>query len=180
MGAPKQLLPYNGTTLLKHAVNTALKTSCRPIVIVIGANSQQIAQECAELPVVVVVNEDWKSGLASSIASGVRCVLSADAGVEAVVIELCDQPRVTEDLLMELADKYSSDNAPLVACEYGGTVGVPALFSLPFFGNLLSLSGEQGAKGILLGNLDIVRRVPFEEASVDIDTPADYNVLNSL
>ena len=37
MGRPKQLLPYHGRTLLRHAAETALATGCAPIVLVTGA-----------------------------------------------------------------------------------------------------------------------------------------------
>ena len=39
LGSPKQLLAYKGKSLLQHAVNIALQTKMRPVVVVVGANS---------------------------------------------------------------------------------------------------------------------------------------------
>lgn len=42
MGKPKQLLLYRGQTIIRRAVETALGSVCRPIVVVVGAQAEVV------------------------------------------------------------------------------------------------------------------------------------------
>ncbi|MFC7666147.1 NTP transferase domain-containing protein [Hymenobacter humi] len=97
MGQPKQLLPYRGRTLLRHAAETAVATGCRPVVLVTGAVHDALAAEIADLPIQVIHNPEWKTGMASSIRAGV--IAAAQFQPTAYLIMLSDQPLVTPELL---------------------------------------------------------------------------------
>src|SRR5580692_2476743 len=95
LGQPKQLLPFRGRSLLRHAAETALASSCRPVVVVLGASAERMKSELTDLPVMIAVNSGWESGMGSSIRAGLEALTNgknADAGVGAVVIMVCDQP----------------------------------------------------------------------------------------
>ncbi len=49
-GEPKQLLIYEGESLLRRAANTALASQCRPVIIVTGAHRERVEREVADLP----------------------------------------------------------------------------------------------------------------------------------
>ena len=67
----------------------------------------------------------------------------------------------------------------IVACTYADTIGTPALFTVKYFGQLLGLKGDEGAKKILKNNREDVATVDFPKGDIDIDTPLDYeNLLN--
>ena len=72
LGSPKQLLEYGGRTLLRHAAETALATSCRPVLAVLGSGSVRLLEEIAGLEVHPVINPDWRTGMGSSIRRGVE------------------------------------------------------------------------------------------------------------
>ena len=93
MGRPKQLLPYRGRTLLRHAAETAVASGCGPIVLVTGALNEALAAEVAGLPIQAVHNSDWETGMASSIRAGLAAVEAAQP--RAVLIMLSDQPHLT-------------------------------------------------------------------------------------
>jgi molybdenum cofactor cytidylyltransferase len=165
-GTPKQLAHFQGQTLIRRAVDAALGSECRPIVVVLGANAEVIAPQVTG-PVEIRTNADWNSGMGSSI----RCGLSAiEAEVDAVIIVLCDQPLITSEALKRLA---KAADQRLVAAEYGNSVGVPALFGREFFPSLRALKENCGAKQILTQNLGNVTRLKCQEAAVDIDTLED-------
>ena len=44
MGEPKQLMDYHGNPLVRHAVDTALASVCRPVIVVLGANAAAIGR----------------------------------------------------------------------------------------------------------------------------------------
>ena len=173
MGAAKQLLPLGGRSLLRRAVETALATDCRPVVVVVGRDAPAMRAELAGLDVVVVENADWPSGMGSSIRAGLGAV-PADA--DGVAVTLCDQPHVAPAALADLIIAFRRTGSTAAAA-YDDTVGVPAVFARSAFPALRSLDPRHGAKSLLAG-ADVVR-VPLQAASVDVDTPADYERLRA-
>ena len=176
MGTPKQLLVYNGQTLLRRAAETALASVCCPVVVVLGANAVQVGAEL-ELPVIVTRNHEWETGMGSSLRAGFDAVLAADAGVDAVVVLLSDQPFVTADLIDTLIERRRETGKTIVATEYGGARGVPALFARELFTEIQGLSGHEGARQIIRNHPDDTAVVPFAAAAIDIDTPQDFDAL---
>lgn len=178
LGQPKQLLEYQGKTLLQHIVDEALSTKAASVVVVLGANHQLIAEKTKLDGTVVIINEQWQSGMASSIRAGVD-VLSQDMQIERALIILCDQPYVDHFLMKELVKKQQESGSTIVACSYGDTVGVPAVFSREMFPSLLSLQGQEGARKLIAANPHVVEKLDFPKGIIDIDTPADYQGLQN-
>ena len=168
MGRLKQILPYRGTTFLQHAIKQATDAGLSPIVVVVGAHAGLVTGCIGSANVRTVYNEQWESGMGSSIAAGIRHLEGAD--VAAIAILLPDQPLVTADHLRAMAALLESSN--IVAAEYGGTLGVPAFFRRGLFPALASRPPEAGARHLLRNSPDVCPyRLP--EAAIDIDTPED-------
>ena len=175
MGQPKQLLPYRGRTLLRHAAETAVASGCAPVVLVTGAVHEALAAEVTDLPVQVVHNPDWETGMASSIRVGLAAV--AAAAPAAVLIMLSDQPLITPELLQALVQTQRATAAPAVATAYADVLGVPVVFDHTLFPELRQLRGAQGASRLLAGLGAAVGRVPFPAGLLDVDTPEQYTAL---
>lgn len=181
MGAPKQLLHYEGETLLRRAVRAARDSLCRPVIVVLGAQAEALKIEVGA-GVEVVVNQDWAEGLAASIRCGLRALETSTASrAEACVLMLCDQPFITSAIINRLITAYETSGRLLVASEYAvneeTTQGVPALFRRALFAELLSLRGAEGAKRIIKRHKAEAAFVAVPEAAFDVDTPADYRRL---
>jgi CTP:molybdopterin cytidylyltransferase MocA len=181
MGSPKQLLRVGGRSLVERAVRAARACRTHGVFVVLGAAEPEVAAELAGLDVELLSNPEWPSGLASSIRCGIQAVASArqaDAGgFDAALLLLADQPEVGPELLDELIatfDESDAADAGIVACEYAGTLGAPAVFGRRHFALLCELSGDAGARSLLADCGPELRRVAFEPAAVDIDTPDDY------
>src|SRR4051812_6293642 len=71
MGQPKQLLELGGKTMIVRAAEAALASSAWPVVVVLGSNAEKIRPALARLPVLIVDNEAWPEGMASSIRIGI-------------------------------------------------------------------------------------------------------------
>ena len=175
MGQPKQLLPYQGRTLLRHAAETAVATGCAPIILITGALHQELVEEVSDLPIQIVHNPNWASGMASSIRVGLGAVPAAPPA--AVLIMLTDQPLVTPALLRQLVAQQKQTHAPIVAATYGDTLGVPAICDYSLLPELRQLQGAQGANRLIAHRGAAVGRVPFPAGLLDIDTPEQYQAL---
>jgi molybdenum cofactor cytidylyltransferase len=175
MGRPKQMLPYKGRTLLRHAAEIAVASSCMPIVLITGALHEELLGEVSDLPIQAVRNERWKSGMASSIQTGLAAVVPAQP--RAVLIMLIDQPLVTPVLLRQLVAQQQQTQAPIVATAYGDVLGVPAVFARTMLPELLKLQGAQGAVRLITGLGAAVGWVAFPAGLLDVDTPEQYAAL---
>ena len=178
MGKPKQLLEYNGLTLVRRAALAARDAGCDPVVVVTGADAEELEKELRELNLQEANNPAWESGMGSSIRAGIQAVKANDK-ITAVVLMLCDQPFVTSNVLSALIAAHRKTGREIVASSYGGTIGVPALFGKAFFTELLRLEGEAGAKQVIQRDFTQVHLLPFPQGEIDIDTPADFARLRS-
>jgi molybdenum cofactor cytidylyltransferase len=168
MGSPKQLIDWAGQPLLRHLTMQACGTDAA-VTVILGSAFECIHSSLAGLPVTVLENRDWAEGMSSSIR-----LAALSSGADALLLMACDQPYVTTATLQALIRAHEADkSAPVIASEYAGTLGVPALFVRGLFDELGALSGQQGAKKVILRHLESVRRVPFPAGAFDLDTPQD-------
>lgn len=180
MGKPKQLLTYQQKTLIQHAIDTALATDAEQVILVLGANADDIVASTNTAGVELMVNAHWKEGMASSVRLGVSTLQQNYPDVESALIMLCDQPFVTSDLLKELQTAKEQSGKKIAASFYKNTAGVPVFFDKSLFPELLKLQGQEGAKKLLALYEDEVVTVPFPEGETDIDTAEDYEQLQKL
>jgi molybdenum cofactor cytidylyltransferase len=180
MGKPKQLLIYQGSSLIFHAVKIGLNSICKPIVVVLGAYSEQIKPEIDKLPVQIVENPDWQTGMSSSIRAGIAAINQSNSKLDAVIIALADQPLISEAVFDRLIQSYQETKNIIIASAYDDIVGVPALFDCALFGELMQLEGDRGAKALMRKYRDEVLAIKIPEAGIDIDTPDDYEKLLSI
>jgi molybdenum cofactor cytidylyltransferase len=176
LGFPKQTLLYKGKTLLEIAIEAGLKSKCRPVTVVLGANADKIEPGIKSYAIDIIHNPDWEAGMGSSIALAIKATQENEA-VNQVVIMLCDQPFVTSRLIDSLLYKQQETNKKIIACTYKDTIGVPVLFNRALFQELTLLQGQEGAKKILNTHSDDIATIPFGKGGVDIDTVADYEEL---
>lgn len=174
LGAPKQLLRFEGETFLRRIALASAASVCRPVIAVFGAQSDRFKTELSDLDVHAVENFDWQKGMGSSVKTGVERLLEINESAEAVVLAVCDQPFVTTEIIDRLARTYRKNKVSIVASAYGETLGVPALFSRALFPQLLQLEGFGGAKQIIKQFAGETISVAFPAGATDIDTPEDF------
>jgi len=172
MGAVKQLLELEGKPLIVRAVDAALESPARPVVVVLGADADKVRVPIAGRPVSVVVNSEWSSGLASSIRVGMAALLAAEPGLDAVLLALCDQPALSPEIIGRLAALHRATGR-IAASRYGGRNGAPAVFGRRHFGALGALEGDAGARRLLNGKPESVAAEDLPEMAIDLDTPGD-------
>jgi molybdenum cofactor cytidylyltransferase len=133
-----------------------------------------VQKEIEGTAVMLVKNEEWAEGMASSLRAGLLAMQNAAPEHDGVIFMVCDQPYVTTGLLESLRETQAETGLPAAASSYAGKMGTPALFHRHLFSELLQLHGDTGARKLLAKHEGEVASVPFEEGSMDIDTPEDY------
>jgi molybdenum cofactor cytidylyltransferase len=173
-GESKQITVLRGETFVRRIVAATVEAGCAPVAVVVGEDATQIASELTGLAASIVMHPQWSIGLGSSITVGIQHLIDSAAELDAAILVACDQPFVNAAALRQLIQLHLTSGKPIVASAYADTLGIPALFDRSCFPDLLQLKGDNGAKGIIFSRQHDVAPFHFPAASIDIDTPADY------
>ena len=176
LGQPKQLLPFKGKSLLLHMIQIAKKVS-ENVLVITGADSSRIEYDIKNADAKIVFNEEWEEGMASSIRRGLSVLKNEWPYLKSAIFMVCDQPFVTTDLLKNLIKENEITGKSIVASAYSEIAGTPVLFDQSIFSELMDLTGDIGARKIILKHKDRLATVDFPLGNVDMDTPEDYKKL---
>lgn len=169
-GSTKQLASVDETPLVRRVLDIATDCFGDNTVLVVGHDWKSVVDACFRSPGFVVVNEHYTKGLGSSIAAAVNTIMHTATGI---VVVLADQPLISTTHLDALREAWSGDVDEIVATGFDDTIGPPVLFPENCFPELAALAGDAGGRHLLDDDRFVVKRIRFEDASVDIDTPDD-------
>jgi CTP:molybdopterin cytidylyltransferase MocA len=179
LGQPKQLLEYNGETLLERAIRIAAESGAVPVIVVVGAHFEDILAGFPHNRAVAVHNQNWEQGIASSIHAGIHALETLTPAAPGALILPCDQLRLTTDHLRTLLSAFEAQSKPSIsASTYADVLGIPAVFPRTAFPHLRALNGDKGARALLINPPCPLIQIPFPGGEIDIDRPADLDLLN--
>jgi molybdenum cofactor cytidylyltransferase len=173
-GSPKQLVRLRGQPLLHRAIAAATDLAGRSVIVVLGCHAAELTGLLRHSSATIVINRDWRDGMASSIRTGVAR-LPASCG--AALLMLADQPAVSGDDLRRLTVAWRREPECMAAAFYDTVLGPPAIFPRAAFRDLSLLHGDTGARALLRGASGKIVRVAMPSAAIDIDTPEDLLAL---
>ena len=176
-GAPKQLLPWQGRPLIAHVADMAWLAGLSPVVVVVGAEAEQVVPALTGREVSVLRNYRWQAGMSTSLSLGVAALPST---VEAAVFLPVDQPLVDARFLRSLVAYWKQRAAGIVVpVGRAGQRGTPVLFARRFFAELANLSGDVGGRALFASYPDDLVTMPVANPDllIDVDTPAAYEAL---
>ncbi|MDB5655342.1 MAG: 4-diphosphocytidyl-2C-methyl-D-erythritol kinase [Tardiphaga sp.] len=172
MGGPNKLLAeLNGKPLVRIVAEQAVASKAISVTVVTGHQAAEVEKALAGLKVKFVRNPDFAAGLASSVKAGIAA-LPADA--DGAVVCLGDMPLIDARLIDRLIEAFAPERGNLIAVPvHEGRRGNPVLWSRRFFGELMTLDGDIGARHLIMKHGEAVAEVPVEGngAFLDIDTP---------
>ena len=173
MGQPKLLLPWRGETLIRRSARIA--SHClTTVVVVTGAQADNIQQALTGLPVQIVHNPEWANGQSTSVRAGIR---SIPAHVSYAIFLLGDQPYISKELIQSMVNTYALTHPTILAPYVRGKRSNPVLFDRSLFETLCELQGDAGARSIFAQHPPTPFDWPDERLLFDVDTPEDYQRL---
>lgn len=177
LGHPKQLVVFEGETLVRRAVSAACASCCDHVVAVLGAHAPLVEKELAGTRAGVVVSQ-WQAGVGASIRAAASW--SMGLGHDALLLAVCDQPWLTHEHLDALVYAWVVSPAETsVASAYASVLGVPAVFPRSRYPELLSLEPSRGASALLRGVAGVAR-VSWPDGAFDVDVAGDVERLRRL
>jgi molybdenum cofactor cytidylyltransferase len=172
-GEHKLLAQINGTAIIRLSAMVALESGVGRVVVVTGANADQVAATLAGLEVEVVHARAFAHGMSASLKRGVEALKSA----EAIVITLGDQPGVKPEAIRRVVELWRESNAPVVVPQYAGDdrPAHPVLFARLLYRELGALDGDVGARSVIARDPGRVAT-----AALDWSAPRDVDTLDDL
>jgi len=181
-GQPKALVELDGRTLAERGVTMLRTGGADPILMVTGAAQVNLER------VQTVYNEQWRTGMGSSLRAALRALIDAEGtrgrpaatlavDVGAVVVALADQPLIGTDAVARLIAAYRGGAGVAVAC-YDGKPRNPVLLAREHWPEVIAAAtGDQGARAFLRARPELVTLVECGDTGSpdDIDTAADLD-----
>jgi len=173
MGRNKLFLRLGGTSVLRRAVAAAREAGLDPVLVVLGHESDRALAELQGLACTPVLNQDYATGMNTSVRAGVSAVPADASGA---VLMLADMPFVTAGMLRTLVERYRSAEAPLVVSTYGEVLAPPILYGRPLFGELRALDGDGCGKRVVKAHRREAIEMAWPPAALaDLDVPEDLD-----
>lgn len=170
-GGIKQLALIDGEPMLRRVARGLLGPGA-PVVVVTGAHAAEVEPALAGLPVLIERHAGWGEGMGSSLAAGIRRVMTGFPGATGALLCLADQPLLDTPSLQRMLARHRAAADAILATTQGGVDGPPVLFPRDCFGTLANWSGAHGARALLEREAHRVERFAISSMA-DVDTPAD-------
>ncbi|MGH2782369.1 MAG: nucleotidyltransferase family protein [Thermoleophilaceae bacterium] len=172
-GSAKQLAELDGRPLLEHSIRAMTASPVGRVVVVLGLGAEEVAAEVDLHGAEAVVCDRWEEGQSASLA----CGLAELSECEAVVVTLGDQPRLSPDAIRRVI--AARNGAAAVRATYAGAPGHPVLLERELFERMRDVTGDHGARHLLISMQ--TREVPCEDlgGGEDVDTPAQLDALRA-
>lgn len=172
-GGGKLLAAWNAGVLLEGALAAAFAAPVRSVTVVIGAQAEAVTAvaHAFDPRTVVVYAADHAEGMGASLRTGIASLPADAAGA---FVFLGDMPRAPHAVLRPMAQAVAA-GALAAAPVFRGRRGNPVLLSHALFPQLLALTGDAGARGVLQGLGDRLALIesPDDGVLFDVDEPAD-------
>jgi molybdenum cofactor cytidylyltransferase len=174
----KQLLPWQGTTMLGWVVRRAEASMLDEVVVVLGHEAEIIRRHVALQRARFVEAADFHEGCTSSIRAGLEALRPQS---EAVVLILGDQPGIESETIAAVIAGWCHTQTPIVRVSYHGRSGHPMLFARSLYGQLKALHGDKGVWKLCDAHPEWVYEVEVDQPyPSDVNTWADYTRLTPV
>lgn len=198
LGTPKQLIDWNGRTLIDWTIEQLAGTDIDQIHVILGAFADRIWDRSRwlqqhsivrtsktarpssdEIELSISINTEWETGQGSSLKQGIYTLISQLKPPESsrLLVTVCDQPLLLSVDYQRLMEAVS-EPITVAAAAYRSGGGVPACFSATVLPSLLLDIDNGGAKNWIRTQVpDTIQQVDLSSSLTDIDTEADYRRL---
>jgi CTP:molybdopterin cytidylyltransferase MocA len=170
-GAPKQAALVDGRPMLTALLERLERGAPLPRVVVIGAHAELLDGLVPTGEWSVVVNEDWASGVGSSLRAGLAAVPNA----EQVVVVLGDLAWLQAEAIERVMQRAQVSDADVIRAFDGDLPGHPVLLRGPALLVARSQSAGEGMRFLI--NRFAVDRVDCDGLGVatDVDEVEDLH-----
>lgn len=178
LGTSKQLLSFEGKSLVQHVVENISSLELDETLVITGKDNEAIGNKLAGIKHQEIYHQDFAKGMLSSIQKGIQHCKGNS--FDAALIVLVDQYRIPLSHYKKLIEEVSLNSASIISTSYSGTFGAPSIFKAEMFDELLNLGSDQSAKSLIAKNKSKTKFIECQPAAFDIDVPSDLIKMEQL
>ncbi|RYI99491.1 MAG: 4-diphosphocytidyl-2C-methyl-D-erythritol kinase, partial [Acetobacteraceae bacterium] len=177
-GRSRRMAPLNkllvqddqGVPMVARVVENALASRARPVVVVTGYEHERVEQALSGRSVIFAHAEDYAEGLSASLKAGLAAL---PKDLDAVVICLGDMPLVAGPMIDRLMAAFDPEEGrSIVMPTFRGKQGNPMLWAMGYLPEMMTISGDVGARHLAGKHAEKVAEVEMADDAVlrDFDT----------
>jgi molybdenum cofactor cytidylyltransferase len=173
MGTFKPLLLLDGSLMIEKTIGAFFQAGLEDVRVVIGYRADDLIPVLTRLGVIPIVNEDYPSGMYSSIQAGVRTLAKEDS---AFFLLPGDHPLIRPETLGKLLLVFSQEKPGILYPTFKGRRGHPPLISARYRDFILSANPSGGLRSVLANHEGDAVEIEVDDGGIliDLDTPEDY------
>ncbi|WP_445376513.1 NTP transferase domain-containing protein [Niveispirillum fermenti] len=167
----KLLRPWRGKPLVRHVVEAAMGAQLCAVSVATGHQAAEVRTALEGTGVDFTHAPDHGQGLSATLKAGLAA-LSDD--IDGVLVLLGDMPRIGSATIDRLVAAFSpEDGRAIIVPTCGGRRGNPILWDRSFLPEMQALTGDTGARSLLIRHAAALCEVAVEDEGIllDVDTP---------
>ena len=179
-GRSRRMAPLNkllvsdtkGIAMVTRVVDNVLASGVRPVLVVTGHERERVQAALSGRPVIFIHAEDYAEGLSASLKAGLAALPPEPEGV---LIALGDMPLVEADVMARILAAFDpAEGRAIVQPTFRGKQGNPVLWGREFIAEMMTITGDVGARQLVGRHADrlIEVEVPDDGVLRDFDTVA--------
>ena len=177
MGGDNKLIKkYNKKYLINHIIGTLIKSKVNKIIVVLGFQKLKVRKITVKNKKInFVYNKNYKSGMASSIKTGLKRVSKKNIGF---LIVQADMPLISKNIINSICYVVKKNRKEIIAPTYKGKMGNPIGFKYSMVKILNKVKKDSGAKKIILRNKKRLGFIKVNSKSIfkDFNTKRDFSI----
>ena len=169
---PKYLSPVRGSTLLDAVVADATSWPVDEVMVVLGADAQEVDAGTDLQGVSVLVDPEWAEGAASPIRAALD-LLSRDRDVSHVLLARGDQPGIGAGVVDRITAAARAEHVDAVVPKYRYALGWPVAVARSLWDVFLGLEGVIDVHDLIASHASSTHEVWFDHLSPAVITGVD-------
>lgn len=174
----KLLVKIKGEPLFMSVIRAAIRSKAAPIYVVTGYHAEEIEEYLKDLDINIIRNNDYASGIKTSIRLGLNSVPSFCQG--ALLIP-ADMPYITAKYINKMIKSFSPDkDRQICISTYKSQKYNPILWSRSLYSKADLVPENANLREIFIEHRDYTTLVESDEnCCVDINFPYDLEILTN-
>ena len=172
----KLIKKFKSKHLINHILDTLIKSKINKIIIVLGFQNSKVKKIIVKNnKISFVYNKNYKSGMASSIKSGLKRISKISIGF---LIVQADMPLVSRKIINSLYYALKNSDKEIVAPIYKKKMGNPIGFKNSMVKKFNKIKGDSGAKKMIKRNEKKLALINVNSKSIlkDFNTQRDFSI----
>jgi len=163
----KLIKKFKGKPLINHILSSLIKSNINKIIVVLGFEHLQVKKKLLKSKKIkLVINKDYKKGMATSIKAGLKKILKNNKGF---LIVQGDMPKINKTIVNKIILSINNSDKEIFLPRFKNKIGNPIGFKQSMIKKIFRVRGDMGAKNIIKKNSNKIKFININSKSILIN-----------